>query len=250
MSPGRRPEPFSPKHWFWSSPTESSNYHRCAKLFACAVLARITLPDAFSWTWWPSLILYGTGAVLVFLRGSAGGFLLCALGSLLGLLFFQDQLTQSVFLLAYSLAQLIHFVGPQEDRSSRLEEGFLASVRWLTASVYWAAGLHKLNRDFFDPEVSCAQAGADFLAQHVGLASAPQTAFFRWSLFGPGTGAPHLAFLAATIWPPGRAQHASAPHHRFRTGLRVRHARGLGIIHRQQTKQTAQKCSEKALGRG
>jgi hypothetical protein len=41
---------------------------------------------------------------------------------------------------------------------------FPYAVRWLTVLVYGLAALHKMNRGFLDPSVSCATAGIDVLA--------------------------------------------------------------------------------------
>jgi hypothetical protein len=85
-------------------------------------------------------------------------------GALVPLLFLEDQLTQSTILLAFAVAALLAYAGRTEGREQRMARGLPRAVRWITLSVYALAAVHKLNRDFFDPAVSCANGGLRLLA--------------------------------------------------------------------------------------
>ncbi|MCA9625256.1 MAG: hypothetical protein KC731_39810, partial [Myxococcales bacterium] len=92
-------------------------------------------------------------------RGAALGWGLAALGAATGILALQDQLTQSAYLFGCAVAALFAHAGSEAERPARLGPGLRHAIRGLTLVVYLLAGLHKLNRDFFDPSVSCATAG-------------------------------------------------------------------------------------------
>jgi hypothetical protein len=106
------------------------------------------------------------------------GWLLCAGGLVLPLLLWEDQLTQSVYLLGCALAAIVCWAGRAKGRDERLARGLPAIVRVLTAGTYAIAAIHKLNRDFLDPSVSCANAGVSVLADNwaVSALAAPKLA--------------------------------------------------------------------------
>ncbi len=46
--------------------------------------------------------------------------------------------------------------GPAKRRAVERTEETIATLRWVIALMYFFAGFHKLNEDFFNPEVTCA----------------------------------------------------------------------------------------------
>ncbi len=137
-----------------------SRYRLFCRLFALASAIHLFLPDAWNRQWLPANLLYWTGLLAVAWRGSRWGFALCALGLALPLLFFQDQLTQSVLLLAFALVPLLPLSSSSEQRGADLA----LMIRGITLSAYALAALHKANTGFLDPTISCAGAGVAVLA--------------------------------------------------------------------------------------
>jgi hypothetical protein len=150
--------------WWLGRPTADFTYALYARAYALATLLRLSLPDAMQWSWLPATLVQGAGAVLLLANGCMLGWLLCAVGALWGIVALQDQLTQSAYLLACASAALLCFVPAPGQREERLALGLPHAVRLLTLLVYAAAALHKLNHDFLDPAVSCANAGLSALA--------------------------------------------------------------------------------------
>jgi hypothetical protein len=64
---------------------------------------------------------------------------------------------------------VISFAGPARTLETRLAESLPRAVAVLTIGVYAIAALHKLNADFFDPTVSCANGGLSILADNWAL---------------------------------------------------------------------------------
>lgn len=157
--PGRR----GPPAWL-ARPSASLRYVVYARVYALATVNRLTLPDATADDWLPAALVHLAGAALVAFNGCFAGWVLCAAGAAAPLLFLRDQLTQSVFLLGSALGALACWVGPAEGRRNRMDPGLFFVVRVLTVGVYGMAALHKVNRDFFTPEVSCANGGLGVLA--------------------------------------------------------------------------------------
>lgn len=143
----------------------------------------LLLPDALDEDWLVPNIAYWLGAALLFYNGSAAGWLLAAVGLSVPLLTLGDQLTQSAYLLGCALLALACFVGPEDSRKKRLDGSLAPAVAVLTIGVYAIAAFHKLNRDFFDPAVSCANGGLAILADN-------------WALDPPSSA------LASEAWPP------------------------------------------------
>ena len=129
-----------------------------ARALAIGSLVHLTLPDIRQESWTFPALLEGLGALLLLWRPMPLGFLLSCLGTLWPLLFLRDVLTQSM-LLTWMAA-----LGMMGGLSIRLD--ILSAVRWITAGTYWLAALHKLNRDFFDPDISCAHHGLEALRNH------------------------------------------------------------------------------------
>lgn len=133
-----------------------------ARLFAVGCFFHLTLPDAHQWSWLVPNILLGGGAAWLLVKPPTGRFafapwVLCGLGALGPLLVAGDQLTQSVFLVVQCVLMLSAW---------RTPERAAAAIRACTVAFYAIAAFHKLNADFFDPEVSCAVGGVRLLGEN------------------------------------------------------------------------------------
>ena len=161
----RRPLP----SWL-SWPCHTRRYRLHVRLYAVATLIRLTLPDAVSRGWWPEVLLHWLGAVVLFASGSLLGWALCLGAVAVELLTLSDQLTQTVYLGSVALAAVVCFAGDRAGRPQRMHIDLAAAVRALTVGTYFLAAFHKLNRDFIDPQVSCANGGLRLLGEHYGSA--------------------------------------------------------------------------------
>ncbi len=152
--------------------------------FVFAGLCHLWLADAWQLEWLPGNIAFVTGLLILVARPCALGFGLCALGKLLPLLFARDHLTQSLLMLIFASGGAT-FLGiraylatwPQRLDSFRTDYGeisaplsaFFELLRLVTIATYLLAAWHKLNRDFFDPGVSCAVHGLEKVGAHYSL---------------------------------------------------------------------------------
>jgi len=119
------------------------------RAFAIGSLFHLTLSDVQNEAWMVPAVMEGVGAVILLWRPMPLGFLLCLVGTAWPLLLLRDVLTQSMYLTWVAVLGVLS--------CARLRLDVLAAVRWVTAGTYWLAAVHKLNSDFFDPSVSCAQ---------------------------------------------------------------------------------------------
>ena len=122
-----------------------------AWLVAC--LARLTLFGELGAGWWTSglVLLVGAGGLIRF--GGRVWWLLSTAALAWPLFFLRDWMTQSVVMM------LIAAVGVATCRASSNGRQIRWAARVLVASTYWIAAFHKLNRDFFDADLSCASYG-------------------------------------------------------------------------------------------
>lgn len=153
------------RHWALVAPVEDFRYQLHCRAFAIACAFRLTLPDALTDASLPYSAIHWLGAILLAINGSVLGWGLVLTGSAGSLIFAWDQLSQSGYLLFCAIAALSCFAGSKAGRRARLTSDFPRAVRLLTAGVYSFAVMHKLNRGYFDPNVSCANAGLDVLAE-------------------------------------------------------------------------------------
>ncbi|MCA9541528.1 MAG: hypothetical protein KC620_21670 [Myxococcales bacterium] len=147
------------------------------RALAVASLIHLTLPDIRQPGWWLPGLIEAIGALWLLRRPAVTAFALCAVGTAWPLLLLRDVLTQSLYL---TLVALIGAAGTATRRASTA----LAAVRLITAGTYALAAFHKLNRDFFDPAISCATHAVDVIAA-------------RYNLLAPLVDAGHLLPLAA-----------------------------------------------------
>ena len=150
-------------------PSLSPRYLLYCRLFAFAMATHLVLPDALQDDWLVPDAAAWLGALLLFADGCIAGWVLCAAGLAAPLLLLGDQLTQSVYLLGCSLAAIACWLGGAAGRDLRLSRTLPLAVRCQTLLVYSLSALHKLNRDFLDPEVSCASIGARTLGGNWGF---------------------------------------------------------------------------------
>jgi hypothetical protein len=101
----------------------------------------------------------------VAINGCFLGWVLCAVAAAVPIFFLEDQLTQSTFLLGAAVSALLCWAGPREGRAARMDHGLALGVRVALLVIYALAALHKLNRDYFDPSVSCANEGLRVMAE-------------------------------------------------------------------------------------
>ena len=144
-------------HWL----TGCSRLRFWARLYAFADLVHLALPDFEQSGWGGAGVLIFTSSVLLMHRPYPAAFLLAATAHAWTLMGLRDVLTQSVLLLLFSLIGLavaIHW-RPRLFRA-------IANV---TAVTYLAASIHKLNINFFDPEISCAVHASLQLSSHWGF---------------------------------------------------------------------------------
>ena len=147
--------------WWLARPSSDLRFLVFCRVFALGTAMRLILPDAMQEDWLWVSVAHWLGAVLVAYNGCFIGWLTCAVASSLALLTLEDQLTKSIFMLSCALAALACFATKQ-----RIERALPYAVRWVTLLVYALAGLHKLNRDFFNPAVSCANGGLELMLAH------------------------------------------------------------------------------------
>lgn len=154
--------------------------------FILGSLAHLWLADAWHPDWFWGNAVYVVGLLVLATTRSAAGWLLCASGALFPLLFARDQLTQSVVLLAFSVAGAIAMVLHARNRQG--VSSFLAAFRWVTVATYGLATFHKLNRDFINPDTSCANYGIAKLLD-----------YYRIDFTPPDEIAPFIPFVALLI---------------------------------------------------
>ncbi len=123
------------------------------RAFAVAVLIHAHLPDYDEPGLGGPRLLKVAGALLLLWRPHALGFALCLGTSLYTLLTQRDVLTQQVLLACMAAAGLAAAL-----RGTRgAARAALGACTVVTAATYLLAAVHKVNTDFFDPHVSCAQ---------------------------------------------------------------------------------------------
>ncbi len=185
--------------------------------FVLASACHLWLADAAAPAWLGADMIYVIGLALLCWRGAALGWLLSAVGVAIPLYFLRDQLTQSLLLLIISstagLALLVdgvrqtrahpppdpapqHGVRHHDEGAtpgfSPGEATLLRVVRGLTIATYLLAALHKLNRQFLDPQFSCAVYGVDELFRYwhlpVGVLPHAVLAVSPWLVLASETG--------------------------------------------------------------
>lgn len=168
-------EDFRPRGWvqvlFRGS--RDPRYRLVVWCFAVGSLSHLWLADAWQWDWLPANVVYAVGVAILLVSGGSIGWIACAVGLAIPLLFLRDQLTQSVFLLAVSVAGAGFIIA---DAPRRKIDSFLWCLRGLTIALYAIAVFHKLNAQFLDPATSCANYGMAKLFRYYQL----DPAAFGW----------------------------------------------------------------------
>ena len=131
-----------------------------ARALAVGSLLHAALPDFETEGWGLPQGVEIVGAMLLLWRPHLLGFLLTAVSMAYPLLFLRDVMTQSLYLLIVSLIGAVSAFYRTEAASSKAR----MAVTGTTSVIYATAAVHKLNTDFFNPEISCAHhAYAQFL---------------------------------------------------------------------------------------
>lgn len=127
-----------------------------ARAFAVGVAVHAALPDFETEGWGASRWALWLCAALLFVRPHVLLFAtVCALKTY-SLLMLRDVLTQSLLLAVWSgVAAVGCTIGTREAARRTLD-----TVRVVAGLTYLLAATHKLNTDFFDPAVSCADHAA------------------------------------------------------------------------------------------
>ncbi len=134
-----------------------------------AVLARFTLADMFGAERLPTTAALALGTALVALRGGRVGWSVCAAALFAELVSGRDWLTQSMVMLFVAVAGALTADASVARSHQRLRGAALATV----VATYGVAAFHKVNRDFLDPVVSCANLGWLRLDQATVLGTMP-----------------------------------------------------------------------------
>lgn len=140
-------------------------YARVLLAFVVASACHLWLADAAQPDWWVANLIYVVGLGLLAGTRGAIGWVVCAVGLAIPLLFLRDQLTQSALLLAVCVAGAWATMRRPADVA-----GFLRAARGLMIVTYLLAAFHKLNHDFFNPVTGCASYGLRELAEYYRLA--------------------------------------------------------------------------------
>lgn len=169
----RETNDFLPNTWvnrLFEPPTEYS-YQLMIYVFVFGSLCHLWLADAWTGDWTTSNIIFVFGLTFLLLRSASIGWLLTAIASSIPLLFHRDVLTQSALLFAISgsgfLFQTLSILKPTQRNA--YEKKHLGTVAWMGMTAYCFAFLHKLNRDFLNPDFSCAIYGFDKLESYYGF---------------------------------------------------------------------------------
>lgn len=177
-------------------------YRTYCRAYALATAIRLSLPDATADDALPVSALHLLGAIALAVNGCIAGWLLCAIGPAFSLLLLSDQLTQSAYLGLCALGALVLWPGAAL-REPRFARGHALIVRCLTVGTYLLAGWHKLNRDFADPAVSCANGGLVLLARDWSV-ELPES-LVNWGGWGPAFVAAELTLAVLLVLRPGTA---------------------------------------------
>ncbi len=162
--------------------SQHPTYRIVVACFIAGSLAHLWLADAAQESWLLSNVIFLVGLLFLARRGSAIGWIFCAAAKAISLLFLRDHLTQSMVLLFLASAGALFMLleGCQKQKDTQQSQplnypttpfirAFLNVCRAITVLVYALAGLHKLNRDFIAPELSCATYGFTKLTDYWNL---------------------------------------------------------------------------------
>ncbi len=146
-------------------------YRLMVSVFIFASLCHLWLADAWTGEWLLSNIIFLIGLFFLLIRASALGWVISALACAIPLFFHRDVLTQSVILLTISFSGFV-FTSVCIARPSLREKYLtlhLSTVGWLGMLAYFFAWLHKFNRDFLNPDYSCAVYGFEKVQKYYGF---------------------------------------------------------------------------------
>lgn len=152
-------------------------YRALVVAWGIAVAARATLAQVSGPGWWTAQLLLFAGVVLLWRFGGRVGWAVSLVGLLIPLLLLRDWMTQTTLLTAIAVVGLLTTRGelPPDRTLGRAEDdpdggsdapaplgpppAVVPFAAVLVICTYAVAVFHKLNRDFFDAELSCAVYG-------------------------------------------------------------------------------------------
>ncbi|MEE2786597.1 MAG: hypothetical protein VX589_04600 [Myxococcota bacterium] len=167
-------------------------------MFAVTGLFHLGLPDFEQPGWTPPLLLHGLGCLILLKRPSVAGFAISMIAILWPLIFLRDVLTQSMLMLFMSVGGLIACIRPSFSATD--------AARVLGAFTYFLAVLHKLNTDFLNPDISCANHALDVIKAHwIGMdwTWIPAPALPWFAIIVEGTLGVFLLRGSLLVWPLG-----------------------------------------------
>ena len=153
------------------SPCRDTTYTWIVAAFLLGSFAHLWLADAWQSDWVIANSIYVLGMVILAITRGALGWILCAIGLAIPLLFLRDQLSQSVILEVFAICGAVTAFW---NAGRNLEEPpamFAAAVRGVTIVTYGLATFHKLNRDFVQAETSCANYGVHEVLDYYHIAN-------------------------------------------------------------------------------
>lgn len=170
-------------------------YRAVVWAWGIAIGARATLAQVSGPGWWTAQLLLFVGFALLWRFGGRVGWAVSLVGLLIPLLFLRDWMTQTTLLTAIAIVGMLTTRGsPPPTAPFRLPRDaeaddspppqgpqdpappVVAFAGVLVVCTYVVAVFHKLNRDFFDVELSCAVYGwakLDRLTPRLGLLDVP-----------------------------------------------------------------------------
>jgi hypothetical protein len=160
--------PSIPDSWVqrFVAPRSSPAYNRVTLGFVLGSLCHLWLADVWQSSWLFANLAYVLGVLILARWRSALGWFLSALGLAIPLFFLRDQLSQSAFFLCFAASASVLFTGCDRSQTGAAAAAFLRVCRGLTIAAYLLAALHKVNRDFLDPGVSCATYGLEKIQRY------------------------------------------------------------------------------------
>lgn len=151
----------------WVRGPATPEYRALVWAWALACLARLTLLEPEHGVWWAATLVLLVGAAGLARWGGRVWWALCLVGLAWPYFFLRDWMTQSLVMGLVAVAGFA--TASADDDGARVRR----TAHLLVALTYFVAVFHKLNRDFFDPELGCAAYGWAKLQAFAGLDPAP-----------------------------------------------------------------------------
>lgn len=160
----------------WVRGPDTGPYRALVVAWAVACVARLTLLEPAHGWWWAATLLLLAAAVGLLRYGGRIWWGLSWIALAWPYLFLRDWMTQSLVMLLVATAGLLTARGGRDGAPDAAPHDAGDTVRraahLITVLTYVAAAFHKLNRDFFAPDLGCGAYGWTKLSTFFG-ASGP-----------------------------------------------------------------------------